>query len=96
MAVFSALKIIDKSDLPNLPQTDANANTLNTLLTTFFIILGAIAVLMIVIAGTRYIFARGNPEKITQAKNVILYSVIGLVLAAMAAAIVNVVIGRAG
>ncbi|MEX1995222.1 MAG: pilin [Candidatus Saccharimonadales bacterium] len=93
MGIFAALKLLDKS---NLPQTSANDSTLNTLLTTFFIILGAIAVLMIVIAGTRYIFARGNAEKITQAKNMILYSVIGLILAALAASIVNVVINRAG
>jgi type IV secretory pathway VirB2 component (pilin) len=93
MNFFAALKLIDKS---NLPQTPANDSTLRTILTDTFIIIGAIAVLMIVIAGTRYVFARGNPEKITQAKNVILYSVIGLVLAALAASIVNVVIDRAG
>lgn len=93
MLTLFAIKLIDKS---NLPQTNANDNTLKTLLMDFFIILGAIAVLMIVIAGTRYIYARGNAEKITQAKNMILYSVVGLVLAALAASIVTIVIDRAG
>jgi hypothetical protein len=49
-----------------------------------------------VVAGLLYITARGNPEKVTTARNRILYSVMGLVLAASAVAIVNVVLGRAG
>jgi hypothetical protein len=91
MRYLSALHLIDSK---NLPKT--NNNTISTLLTDVFILLGAISVLMIVIAGLRYILARGNAETITQSKNMILYSVMGLVVAALAASIVNVVLSRAG
>lgn len=88
---FSALQLIDPTPLPK-----TNDNALQTTLTDFFIILGALAVLMIVIAGVRYIFARGNAEATAKAKNMILYSVMGLVIAALAASIVNIVLKKAG
>ncbi|MBX4197654.1 pilin [Candidatus Saccharibacteria bacterium] len=78
----------------NLPKT--NDNVIKTVLTDTFILLGAISLLMIVIAGLRYIFARGNAEATAQAKNMITYSVMGLIIAALAASIVSVVLNRAG
>lgn len=77
-----------------LPQACAEQSTLSKALTIFFVTLGAIAFLMLVIAGIRYIFSRGNPEKTVQAKNTIIYSVIGLIIAASAAAMVSVVLSR--
>lgn len=55
--------------------------------------LGAIAVIMIVIGGIRYALSGGDQTQITAAKNTILYSVVGLVVAIMAYAIVNWVLG---
>jgi Na+/serine symporter len=77
-----------------LPQTDADQDTLNTIFSIVFVTIGAIAVLMIVIAGLRYIAARGEPTKMAEAKNMILYSLVGLVIAALAATFVNYVLGR--
>ncbi|MEX2006680.1 MAG: hypothetical protein WD877_00665 [Candidatus Saccharimonadales bacterium] len=83
--------IIDPTPLPK-----AKGDTLAMLLGDFFIILGAIAVFMVVLGGTRYIFARGNPEKVSQARNMIIYSLVGLVIASLAAAFVNLVLEQAG
>lgn len=55
-------------------------------------ILGAIAVVMIVIGGIRYATSNGESSQISSAKNTILYAVIGLVVAVMAYAIVNFVL----
>lgn len=55
-------------------------------------ILGAIAVIMIVIGGIRYSTSNGDTGSIKTAKDTILYSVIGLIVAIMAYAIVNFVI----
>jgi len=55
-------------------------------------ILGAIAVLMIVIGGIRYTTSNGDSSQIKGAKDTILYSVVGLVVAIMAYAIVNFVL----
>jgi glucose uptake protein GlcU len=90
-----ALNLIDPTNA-NLPTACANQATLNTLLGDLFILLGAISVLMIVIAGLRYVMARGNSEKTTQAKNIIQYSIIGLIISSLAYAIVSFVITNAG
>ena len=52
-------------------------------------LLTLVSVIMIIFAGQRYMVAMGDPGKITQAKNMILYGVIGLVVALLAFAIVN-------
>jgi len=54
-------------------------------------LLGIIAVLMIVVAGQRYITSNGEPEKIKQARNMIIYSLVGLIIAALAFAVVTFV-----
>ena len=77
----------------NLPQTCADSTTLGKVFFIAFSIIGGVALLFLVIAGLRYIFARGNPETVQKAKHQIQYSLIGLIIAAMAAAIVNYVIG---
>ncbi len=55
-------------------------------------VLGAIAVIMIIIGGIRYTTSNGDSSAITGAKNTILYSVVGLVVAILAYAIVNFVV----
>lgn len=57
-------------------------------------ILGAIAVIVIVIGGLRYTLASGEQAQIKQAKDTILYAVVGLIVALLAYAIVNFVIGQ--
>lgn len=57
-------------------------------------IIGAIAVLMIVIGGLRYVISGGDSSQTKSAKDTILYAVIGLVIAVMAYAIVNFVVAN--
>ncbi len=59
-------------------------------------ILGAVAVVMIVIGGIRYTTSNGDSSNMTSAKNTILYAVVGLVVALMAYAIVNFVLDSFG
>ena len=55
-----------------------------------------IAVIKIVIGGIRYATSGGDSTQIQAAKNTILYAVVGLVVAIMAFAIVNFVLGAFG
>jgi multisubunit Na+/H+ antiporter MnhB subunit len=55
-------------------------------------ITGAIAVLIIVIAGFRYIVSQGNPNEVTTSRNAIIYSLVGLIVIIAAYAIVNFVV----
>ena len=55
-------------------------------------VLGAIAVIMIIIGGIRYTTSNGDSAQTKAAKDTILYAVVGLVVAILAYAIVNFVI----
>lgn len=57
-------------------------------------VLGAIAVIAIIIGGIRYATSNGDSSQITSAKNTVLYAIIGLIVAILAYAIVNFVIGQ--
>lgn len=67
-------------------------DSLGIIVNILLFLLGAIAVIMIVIGGIRYATSNGDQSAITSAKNTILYAVIGLIVAIMAYAIVNFVI----
>ncbi len=53
---------------------------------------GLIAVFMLIWGGLRYILSGGDSKKITDAKNTILYAILGLIIAFFAYAIVNFVL----
>jgi len=53
---------------------------------------GTIAIIVIIIGGIMYAISGGNSGSVTKAKNMILYSVVGLVLVIAAWAITNFVI----
>lgn len=55
-------------------------------------IIGVLCVAMIIVGGIMYTTSQGSPDKVKQAKDIILYSVIGLVVALLAVAIVNFVL----
>ncbi len=55
-------------------------------------IVGAVSVLMLIWGGLRYILSGGDSKKITDAKNTILYAIIGLVIAVLSFAIVHFVL----
>jgi hypothetical protein len=65
---------------------------IKTVVNTLLYVLGAAAVLMIVIGGIRYVTSQGDPAHIKSAKDTILYSVIGLIVAILAYALVNFVV----
>lgn len=58
-------------------------------------VIGAISVIMLIWGGIQYTISRGDSGAVNNAKNTILYALVGLVLAIFAYAIVNFVVGRA-
>ena len=58
------------------------------------IIAGVSGVFMIMLAGFKYINSSGDPSGINEAKNMILYAVVGLVIAAIAQSIILFVLNR--
>ncbi len=64
----------------------------NRILNTITFVIGAVSVLMVVIGGLRYTISNGDSSGVTNAKNTIIYALVGLVVAVMANAIVNFVL----
>ena len=56
-------------------------------------VLGLVCVVVMIIGGVNYMTSSGDAGKVKKAKDTILYGVIGLVVCALAFAIVNWVIG---
>lgn len=61
---------------------------------TLLFAIGVVAVIMLIVGGFRYIFSGGNSTNTSAAKDTILYAVIGIVVALLAYAIVNFVLGQ--
>jgi TRAP-type C4-dicarboxylate transport system permease small subunit len=80
-------------DSKNLPQ--AKSSDLKSILNIVLAVMGALAFLMLIIAGLRYTLSEGNPTSVADSKRMIIYTLVGLVIIALAATIVNFVVSRA-
>ena len=69
-----------------------NTGVFKQVTNTILYIVGIIAVIMLIIGGIKYVISGGDSKKVTDAKNTVLYAIIGLVIAFLAFAIVNFVI----
>lgn len=67
-------------------------NRVNAAINVVLGVLGVVAVAMIIMGGIQYATSQGDAAKATKARNTILYSIIGLVIALLAFAIVNFVL----
>jgi hypothetical protein len=61
---------------------------------TLIFIVGAVAVIMLIIGGLRYVLSSGDSSAVQGAKNTILYAIIGIIVAILAFAAVRFVIGQ--
>lgn len=64
-----------------------------TITNVMLFIIGAVSVIMLIIGGLRYVVSGGDSTAIQNAKNTILYAIVGIVVAILAFAVVNFVIG---
>lgn len=78
----------------DLPTGGASGSNLQHLLELVIGVMGALAVLLIVIAGLNLVTAGGDPQKVAKARSTIVYALIGLVIAIAAEGIVVFVIGK--
>ncbi len=68
----------------------------NAVTNLLIFVIGAIAVIMVIIGGLLYVLSSGDGKNTARAKDTILYAVIGLVVALLAYALVNFVLTRVG
>jgi len=81
---------------PNATICTTKNNDFNAIVTiivnTLLFLVGAIAVVMIIVGGIMYTTSGGDAGQVTKAKNTILYSVVGLVFAVLAYPIISYVV----
>ena len=58
----------------------------------FSIVVGAVSVIMIIIGGFRYVISGGDSSGVSNAKNTILYAIVGLVIVLFAQVIIRFVL----
>lgn len=82
----------------NVPQNlfQGDGSVFKTIVNVLLFLIGAISVIMLIFGGIRYTVSGGNSASVTAAKNTILYAIIGLIIAFLAFAIVNWVLGAVG
>lgn len=73
---------------------DGNAGIFRTITNILLFLIGAVAVIMLVIGGFRYVISGGDQSQVTSAKNTILYAIIGIIVAFLSYAAVNFVLTR--
>jgi heme/copper-type cytochrome/quinol oxidase subunit 2 len=71
--------------------TDSATSMAKIIVNTLLVILGILAVIMIIVGGIRYTTSAGDASRVKAAKDTVMYSVVGLVVAILAFAIVNFV-----
>lgn len=73
-----------------------NSPTLESVLVTginvFLFIIGALAVIMLIYGGYKYIISAGDASRLKSAKDTIMYAVIGLIVVVLAYSIANFVV----
>lgn len=74
-----------KQDLPDI---------ITTIINVMLFIAAALAVIMIIYGGIRYITAHGDEKQVKVAKDTIVYSVAGLIIAILAYALVTFIFDR--
>lgn len=74
-----------KQDLPDI---------ITTIINVMLFIAAALAVIMIIYGGIRYITAHGDEKQVKVAKDTIVYSVVGLIIAIIAYALVTFIFDR--
>lgn len=89
--IFYFASLVDKNVLP---QNELNKDTIATIMTVVFAIIGGVAFIVIIISGFKFILSEGNPDKVAKARNSIIYAAIGLAICVSAVTIVNLVSGR--
>lgn len=73
---------------------DGKDGLIKTVVNILLWAVGILSVIMIIFSGFRYITSSGDTSKTKSAQSTLIYSVVGLIVAIMAWAIVNMVIKR--
>jgi hypothetical protein len=71
-------------------ETDAGlVDTIINIINALLVLAAIAAIVFVIIGGVRYVTAQGDEDAVAQAKNTIIYAIIGIIIIILAAVIVN-------
>ncbi len=97
--IFAQTRLIDEGDNPSVIGESTGAwggslrSALLTILNFFLFFLGLVATGFIIYGGFLYITAAGDDGKVENAKKILMYAVIGILVILLSFALVNTIIG---
>lgn len=83
---------IRKNDVDSKGQEKTTMYYLNIVINVVLGVMGVVSVVMIILGGINYTTSQGDPTKAGKAQKTIIFSIVGLVVALLAFAIVNFVL----
>lgn len=83
-------------DAPGNVKLIGKGSLVTAVTNTLLVVIGAASVIMMIIGGLRYVLSNGDQNAVTAAKNTILYSAIGLIVAMLAYAITSFIVTAIG
>ena len=91
---FSVREGVEAAKTDEMPSNLLGSDgVVKSITSTILYVLGILAVVMLIIGGVKYATSGGDAKAVTDAKNTILYALIGLIIAILAYAIVSFVLG---
>jgi len=81
------------TNMTGIPRSSIDNGTVGLVLNAVFIVIGSLSVLFVIIGGLRYVIANGDSKQISQAKDTILYALVGVIVTILAFVIVQLVLG---
>ncbi len=89
---------LDSDSIPQPTGSEPNLFTSDGIFVTIadvlLFLVGAISVIMLIIGGLRYVISAGDQQAVTNAKNTILYAIVGIIVAFLAFAAVQFIVGE--
>jgi|SRR6185437_5112857 len=67
-------------------------NAVGVVISILSAVVGLVAVIMIIVAGVRFVTSGGDPAQVKGAKSALIYAIVGIVIVALAQLIVHTVI----
>jgi uncharacterized membrane protein len=78
------------------PKNGVNINNVITIVINLMsALVGVVAVIMIIVAGFKYVTSGGDSSSVASAKNTLIYAIVGLVVVALSQIIVKFVLQKA-
>lgn len=82
--------------VPDADSIDGESGIVTTVINVILYVVGIVSVVMLIFGGIQYSTSAGDTTKVKNAKNTILYSVVGLLVSVFAYALINWVLKEVG